>query len=182
MSNASVYVIHVGGGVGLLADRVDPLRQATIVDGGAERDTVTAGASRLGIRVDFAPLLEDDGEPHALVDSANSGPAEWRLLARQIGDAYELYDGFVVLHGTDTLAYTASALSFMLEDLSKPVVFTGAKVPLYEPRTDAFNSMLNAIALAGYEATGLPRLAEVVVCFGPMILRANRTRMLSAAG
>jgi L-asparaginase len=83
------------------------------------------------------------------LDSSDFSPEDWVTLANQIGKNYHEFDGFVVLHGTDTMAYSASALSFMLEGLSKPVIFTGAQVPLSEIYNDAKRNLIVAILLAG---------------------------------
>ncbi|NOX62018.1 MAG: asparaginase [Chloroflexi bacterium] len=104
-------------------------------------------------------------------DSVDLGPADWLALARHIGRRYEAYDGFVILHGTDTLVYTAAALSFLLEGLNKPVILTGAQLPIGEVRSDARNNLLTAVELA---ATGHPQVREVGVYFNDRLLRGNR--------
>lgn len=109
-------------------------------------------------------------ELEPLIDSANLLPEDWQQLGQQLIQHWQDYDGFVVLHGTDTLAYTASALSFMLRGINKPVVLTGAQIPLLQPRTDASNNLTNALLLA---ASGV--INEVVVCFSNRILRGNRS-------
>ena len=99
--------------------------------------------------------------------------------ARPIQNGYADFDGFVVLHGTDTLAYTASALSFLLGDLDKPVVVTGAQKPIFEPASDGAKNLRNALAIAGYQASNLPLVPEVSVCFGSVLLRGNRATKVS---
>lgn len=109
------------------------------------------------------------------LDSANATPRHWYRLADAIAAEAQHRAGIVVIHGTDTLAYTASALSFLLPELTIPVVVTGAQIPLVEPRNDARGNLLAALEIAG---GGQP--AEVCVCFGPRLLRGNRTTKVRA--
>lgn len=110
-----------------------------------------------------------------ILDSADMNPDDWFKIAGVIHDNYYEYDGFVVIHGTDTLAYTASALSFMLEELAKPVVVTGSQLPFFEPLSDARQNFLGAVVFAG-----LADICEVCVFFSHRLLRANRTRKVDA--
>jgi lysophospholipase len=112
-----------------------------------------------------------------LLDSANLGLAEWVRFAADIAEAYDRYDGFVVVHGTDTMAYTASALSFMLSGLGKPVILTGAQIPLEHLRNDALDNFLGALMLAGHY-----RIPEVAVYFHHKLLRGNRCTKVDAVG
>ena len=109
-----------------------------------------------------------------VVDSSDMNPAIWARIAHRIEDNYELNDGFVIIHGTDTLAYTASALSFIFENLSKPIVLTGAQLPIFHPRTDGIVNLSNAIYIAGYKSFNLPCIPEVSICFNDDLLRGNR--------
>ncbi len=104
-------------------------------------------------------------------DSVDLGPQDWLLLAQHIGDHYEQYDGFVVLHGTDTMVYTAAALSFLLDGLHKPVILTGAQLPIGAVRNDARNNLITAMELA---ASGHSQVAEVGIYFNDRLLRGNR--------
>lgn len=104
-------------------------------------------------------------------DSVDLGPADWLHMARHIGERYDAYDGFVILHGTDTMVYTAAALSFLLDGLHKPVILTGAQVPIGEVRNDARNNLITAVELA---ACGHPQTAEVGIFFNDRLLRGNR--------
>lgn len=151
---------------------------------------VPAGAERLrealdglgraqGIEWDLRSLTEADGSEVGPLDSSAVGPRHWLTIAAAIERVYHSYDGFVVIHGTDTMAYTASALSFLLVNLGKPVVVTGSQSPIFVERTDATLNFLNALYVAGYKATGIPRVPEVTVCFGDHLLRGNRTRKVS---
>lgn len=110
------------------------------------------------------------------IDSSNIAPAHWVAIARQIEKHYHNYDGFVVLHGTDTMAYSASALSFMLQNLQKPVVFTGAQVPIGRFRTDARYNLITALEVAGARRNQQPAIPEVCICFGNMVVRGNRAK------
>lgn len=115
------------------------------------------------------------------IDSSNVTPARWSELAHIIADNYADYDGFVVLHGTDTMSYTASALSFMLENLSKPVIFTGSQIPMGILRTDGRENLITAIELAATTtAEGEPVVKEVALYFQNCLFRANRTSKHSA--
>ena len=112
-----------------------------------------------------------------LLDSSNMTVREWNCIAELIAQKYDDYDGFVVLHGTDTMAYTASALSFMLDGLNKPVVLTGSQIPLCEIRSDGRDNLITALLIAG---EGIVR--EVCLYFGGKLLRGNRATKYSADG
>ncbi len=112
-----------------------------------------------------------------LLDSANMTPSDWLKIARDIADRYDDYDGFVVLHGTDTMAYTASALPFMLDGLRKPVILTGSQIPLCEVRNDARENLITAMILAA----DYP-IPEVCLYFGNRLMRGCRTVKVNANG
>lgn len=115
------------------------------------------------------------------IDSSNVTPARWSELAHIIADNYDAYDGFVVLHGTDTMSYTASALSFMLENLSKPVIFTGSQIPMGILRTDGRENLITAIEIAAAtDNQGRAMVPEVALYFQNRLFRANRTSKHSA--
>jgi L-asparaginase len=109
-----------------------------------------------------------------LIDSSDTSPQFWVQLATLIYDNYNNYDGFVVLHGTDTMAYTASALCYLLENLSKPVILTGSQLPLGVMRTDGRENILNSIEIAAAKIDGKPRVPEVCIYFENALLRGNR--------
>jgi L-asparaginase len=116
-----------------------------------------------------------------LLDSANASPDTWVKIGNLIYENYEAYDGFVVLHGTDTMAYSASALSFMLQNLAKPVVFTGAQLPIGEVRTDARENLLGALEIASAKRNnGSPRVPEVSLYFNDRLLRGNRAKKVQS--
>ena len=114
------------------------------------------------------------------IDSSNMNIEEWIKLASIIKDNYDTYDGFVVLHGSDTMSYSASALSFMLENLAKPVVFTGSQLPIGDLRTDAKENLITAIQVASLQDKGRPVVAEVCLYFEYKLYRGNRTTKISA--
>ena len=110
-----------------------------------------------------------------LIDSSDTNPDFWIRLAQLIYNQYDNFDGFVVLHGTDTMSYTASALSFLLEDLSKPIILTGSQLPLGVMRTDGRENILNSIEIAATQVNGLPMVPEVCIYFENSLYRGNRT-------
>ena len=115
------------------------------------------------------------------IDSSNVSVENWAVMARLIRDNYAKYDGFVVLHGTDTMSYSASALSFMLENLAKPVIFTGSQIPIGILRTDGRENLITAIEIAGAQnEDGSPLVPEVALYFQNRLFRGNRTTKLSA--
>lgn len=114
-------------------------------------------------------------EYQPLLDSSNMTVSHWNSIARDITDQYDHFDGFVILHGTDTMAYTASALSFMLENLSKPVILTGSQIPLSEPRNDAIENVITSLWLCAHKP-----ISEVCILFNQRLLRGNRAQKISA--
>ena len=110
------------------------------------------------------------------IDSSAMTPSHWADIARVIEENYEAYDGFVVLHGTDTMAYTASALSFMLENLNKPVIITGSQLPIGEVRTDGEENLITALQIAAAkDRTGSQMVREVAILFENYLWRGNRS-------
>lgn len=116
------------------------------------------------------------------IDSSNMNPQHWADIAKAIEDNYDDYDGFVVLHGTDTMAFTASALSFMLENLSKPVIITGSQLPIGEVRTDGDENLITALQVAAAidKRTGEAMVQEVAILFENHLWRGNRSTKMSA--
>jgi len=110
-----------------------------------------------------------------IMDSSNMNPESWVKLVEIIEKNYEQYDGFVILHGSDTMAYSASALSFMLENLNKPIIFTGSQLPLGEIRTDGRENLLTSVEIASAKVDNTPIVSEVCIFFENQLLRANRT-------
>ncbi|MFT4995286.1 MAG: L-asparaginase [Paraglaciecola sp.] len=116
-------------------------------------------------------------EYDTLIDSSDMSPSDWQFIADDIYQNYHDYDGFIILHGTDTMSYTASALSFMLENLGKPVIVTGSQIPLAQLRSDGQENLLNAL----YLAANYP-IPEVTLFFSNQLFRGNRSRKVDADG
>ena len=114
------------------------------------------------------------------IDSSNMNPDEWVFIAEIIQKNYDLFDGFVVLHGSDTMSYSASALSFMLENLSKPVIFTGSQLPIGDLRTDAKENLITAIQIASLRENNVAIIQEVCLYFEYKLYRGNRTTKINA--
>ena len=114
------------------------------------------------------------------IDSSNMNIEEWIKITKIIEENYTNYDGFVVLHGSDTMSYSASALSFMLENLDKPVIFTGSQLPIGDLRTDAKENLITAIQVASLQENGKPVITEVCLYFEYKLYRGNRTTKISA--
>ncbi|MFA5959033.1 MAG: asparaginase [Tatlockia sp.] len=114
-------------------------------------------------------------EYQPLLDSSNMTLTEWNRIAKDIAEEYTHYDGFVIFHGTDTMAYTASALSFMLENLGKPVIVTGSQIPLSEVRNDAMDNVITSLWLCAHQP-----IYEVCIYFNQRLLRGNRAQKISA--
>lgn len=128
------------------------------------------------------PALSHEDMPHfiikeyePLLDSSNMTVNEWNRIAADIAHEYEHFDGFVIFHGTDTMAYTASALSFMLENLDKPVILTGSQIPLSEIRNDAVDNVIISLWLSAHQP-----INEVCIYFNQQLMRGNRTQKISA--
>ncbi len=141
---------------------------------------------------DFSKLLKSIPELNQLhckiesfsfetpIDSSNMNPANWANIVTIIEDHYESHDGFVVLHGSDTMAYSASAVSFMLENLAKPVIFTGSQLPIGDLRTDAKENLITSIQIAALREKGKAVVQEVGLYFEYKLYRANRTTKINA--
>lgn len=166
----SLLLIYTGGTIGMVKDSVNgslsPLPFNHIMDEIPEINRANCTLSSYT----FDPPL----------DSSNVNSEQWVKMASIISDNYESYDGFVVLHGTDTMAYSASALSFMLENLAKPVVFTGSQLPIGSLRTDAKENLISAVELAAARKDGKPTISEVVIYFESKLFRGNRTSKYNA--
>ena len=166
----SILVIYTGGTVGMVRDKVSgalvPLDFSQVSKHVPELD-------HAGIRVEAVSF-------DTPIDSSDVAPKHWRSIASTVMECMDRFDGFVVLHGTDTMAYSASALSFMLEGLRKPVIFTGSQLPIGIPRTDGRENLLSALMLAAHTTDGEPTVQEVAVYFGNHLFRGNRTHKESA--
>ncbi len=114
------------------------------------------------------------------IDSSNMRPEIWIEIGKIFEEKYHQYDGFVVLHGTDTMAYTASALSFMIDNLEKPIIFTGSQLPIGELRTDAKENLITSVLLASLMENSQPKIKEVCIYFEYKLFRANRATKVNA--
>jgi len=168
-----VLMIYTGGTIGMLpSDEANPTSPL-----------VPATWERLSGYLSALDTLDIEPEMHSLplIDSSNMAPAYWMDIAGVISDHYDTYEGFVILHGTDTMTFTATALSFLLENLGKPVVLTGSQIPVSEPRNDALQNLVTSLMVAAPSASGLPVVPEVCILFHDVLLRGNRARKLSAS-
>ena len=166
----SILVLYTGGTIGMMQD---PKTGALVPFDFDNIYTHLPVLKNFGYQIDFYSF-----DP--LIDSSNMSPDFWVRLATKIGEEYENYDGFVVLHGSDTMAYTASALSFMLENLSKPVVLTGSQLPMGVVRTDGRENFLAAIEIAAAKEDDTAIVPEVCIFFQDQLLRGNRTTKFDA--
>lgn len=166
----SVLLIYTGGTIGMVADPVSG--RLMPFDFSHLKDMVPE-LGRLEIN-----LVGEAFDPP--VDSSDITLTHWRQMAQLVHDRYNDYDGFVILHGTDTMSYTASALSFMFENLAKPVILTGSQLPIGVLRTDGKENLITAIQLAALEKQGAPVIQEVAIYFGSSLYRGNRTQKYSA--
>lgn len=172
-NNGNVLMIYTGGTIGMLPEVEDnPLSPL-----------VPADWSKLE---KFVPILqnmriEPDLKAMNLIDSSDMHPDYWVEIAKVIGENYKDYEGFVVLHGTDTMTYTATALSFLLENLNKPVIITGSQVSIGMPRSDAVQNLVTSLMLATPSKFDLPLVPEVCIFFHSLLLRGNRTRKVSSS-
>lgn len=116
-----------------------------------------------------------------LIDSSDVEPSHWVALVNLINEKYDEYDGFVILHGTDTMAYSASTLSFMIEGLTKPVIFTGSQLPIGTPRTDGKENLISSVEIAAAkDEEGHALVPEVCICFDNVLIRGNRSRKFNS--
>ncbi len=166
----SILIIYTGGTIGMV------------------HETKTGSLVPIDFKhiTDHVPVLSSFGVDLQSVtfdpvkDSSNIDPEMWVKMAETIEVNYDKFDGFVVLHGTDTMAYSASALSYMLGNLSKPVVFTGSQLPIGLPRTDGRENLITSIEIAAARENGKPLVPEVCIYFDNELTRGNRTTKLSA--
>ncbi len=171
MNTNAILLIYTGGTIGMRQDPSDGALRP--VDFGQILEEVPE-LRKFALRIDaysFDPLI----------DSSDVEPGLWQALATLIRDRYDRYDGFVILHGTDTMSYSASALSFLLENLAKPVVFTGSQLPVGAPRTDGKENLVSAVEIAAArDAEGHPVVPEVCVLFDSHLMRGNRSTKINA--
>ena len=166
MTQSSLLLIYTGGTIGMKQDAADqtlkPFDFSQIVE---EVPEIRKFAAKI-----------DSWTFDPLIDSSDVEPGMWQALARLIQEKYDSYDGFVILHGTDTMAYSASALSFMLDGLTKPVIFTGSQLPIGVPRTDGRENLISSIEIASAkDGEGHAMVPEVCIFFGSQLIRGNRS-------
>ncbi len=163
-TEAAILLIYTGGTIGMVSDKQNeslvPFDFSEVIHRVPEMRQFNV----------FMTVLSLDPP----IDSSNIGVEHWIKLAQVINVNYAQYDGFVILHGTDTMAYSASALSFLLENLGKPVIFTGAQVPIGRLRTDARRNLITALEIASAHALGKTLVPEVCIYFNTVLLRGNR--------
>ena len=166
-----LLIIYTGGTVGMALSRAGDLVPMQF----GRLDRKMPELTRLPFRLSLLSLPEP-------IDSSNVTPADWLFLAQLIGRHYADFDGFVVLHGTDTMAYSAAALSYILEHLGKPVVFTGAQLPVGANRSDAQRNLITAleIAAARHPRAGTVRVPEVCVFFNDELIRGTRAKKVES--
>jgi L-asparaginase len=168
---ASVLVIYTGGTIGMVKDAANgslmPVNFERLLSNIPE-------ISRLDIQIDIHTFDQT-------IDSSNIQPAHWIQMVEVIEQHYEQYDGFVVLHGSDTMAFSASAVSFMIENLSKPVIFTGSQLPIGVLRTDARENFITALEIAAMKESGRTKVSEVCIYFEYHLLKGNRTTKFSSS-
>lgn len=166
-----ILIIYTGGTIGMIEDPVTKALRP--FDFSHLMDNVP--------KVKMLNYDIDNTQFEPPIDSSDMSPAHWQDIARSIADNYDKYDGFVVLHGTDTMAYTASALSFMLKNLRKPVIITGSQLPIGEVRTDGEENLITALQIAAAtDVDGSPMVQEVAILFEDYLWRGNRATKRSA--
>ncbi|MCW3077963.1 MAG: 1-alkyl-2-acetylglycerophosphocholine esterase [Bacteroidetes bacterium] len=162
---SSVLLIYTGGTIGMMQDahtnELRPFDFKSLTQQIPELNKFAIGLSSIAFK-----------KP---IDSSNMHPVVWIELAKTIKENYSKFDGFVILHGSDTMSFTASALSFMLENLSKPVVLTGSQLPIGIIRTDGKENLITAIDIDGSKIKDKPVVAEVCIYFEYKLYRGNRT-------
>ncbi|MBQ0770176.1 MAG: asparaginase [Bizionia sp.] len=166
----NILLIYTGGTIGMIKDPETGALRAFDFD-------------NLLVRIPELKLLECNIETTSFdepIDSSNMKPEYWVEIAEVIEEHYHAFDGFVVLHGSDTMSYTASALSFMLEHLAKPVVFTGSQLPIGDLRTDAKENLITSIQVTALQHYNKPVIKEVCLYFEYKLYRANRTTKINA--
>lgn len=168
--NSSVLLIYTGGTLGMVKDKetntLAPYDFTEILANIPEIERLDFAISQLSLS--------------KTIDSSNIQPKTWIELAQIIKTYFNDFDGFVIIHGTDTMAYTASALSFLLENLSKPVIFTGAQLPIGVPRTDARENLITSLEIAATKIDGRPVVPDVAIYFNSSLLRGNRSKKVES--
>ncbi len=161
----NIFIIYTGGTIGMVQDS----ETGTFIPFDFELiEKNLPDLSRLNYK-----LTVHSFDP--IIDSSNMRPSIWLEMAKIIRDNYELYDGFVILHGSDTMAFSASMLSFLLEGLQKPIIFSGSQLPIGEIRTDARENLMTALEIASAKRDGISIIQEVCILFDNKLFRGNRS-------
>lgn len=160
-----VFIIYTGGTIGMVNDA----KTGALIPFNFEQ--IKENVPELA-RLNYE-IAVHSFEP--IIDSSNMHPDQWKVLAEIIEKNYEEFDGFVILHGSDTMSFTASALSFMLKNLAKPVVLTGSQLPIGEIRTDAKENLITALEIAATKQYGKAVVPEVCIYFDNQLFRGNRS-------
>jgi L-asparaginase len=168
---SSVLIIYTGGTIGMVKDAVSGALEPVTFE---RLQANIPEIDRLDIRLDIQTF-------NPTFDSSNLHPTHWVTLIEIIEREYKNYDGFVILHGSDTMAYTASALSFMIDNLSKPIILTGSQLPIGVLRTDARENFITALEIAAMKVNNKPMISEVCIYFEYHLLKGNRTTKFSAS-
>jgi L-asparaginase len=171
-----VLVIYTGGTIGSASRDLDDPESPEVVYPWEDLKKAVRGLSDIPFHVDAISFKDP-------LDSANVGPRHWRTMAHIIEQYYTQYAGFVIAHGTDTMVYTASALSFILENLEKPVIITGSQIPaLKKIRNDAEQNLITSLLIANHEFARIPVVPEVAVFFRDKLIRGSRCKKVDASG
>ena len=166
----SILIIYTGGTFGMVQDESGAL-----------------APFNFGKAIERIPILRSLGLKLTVIsfpvpiDSSNIALGDWKNMAYIIEENYSQYDGFVILHGTDTMAYSASAMSYMFEGLNKPIIFTGAQIPIGQLRSDARENMITALQIASAKEDGQPLIKEVAIYFNFVLIRGNRAQKVRSS-
>lgn len=166
---ASILIIYTGGTLGMVYNSkgaLEPFDFQQILE-------KVPYLKNLGLHLTVISLEE-------LIDSSNINTVHWKIIGSTINDNYQQYDGFVVVHGTDTMAYSASAMSYMLQGLNKPVIFTGAQLPIGSARSDARENLITSLEIASAKKGGMPIIPEVCIYFNNHLFRGNRCKKVES--
>lgn len=171
MDTPRILIIYTGGTIGMVEtpDGLQPFDFSHLMDN-------VPKIGKLGYKIDSVQFPQP-------IDSSNMNPTYWGQIVKIIADHYDDHDGFVILHGTDTMAYTASALGFMLKNLRKPVVITGSQLPIGDTREDGTENLISAVEVAAAKTDdGQPMIQEVVISFQDFIVRGVRSTKFTSTG
>jgi len=179
MAKTRLFILYTGGTIGMGPQNPEVSDSPLIPQSWEQLQRYMHSIHEDGY---FSKVKNIEFEYHSfpvLLDSSQLDISHWIQMAKEIEKRYDDFDGFIIIHGTDTMAYTASGLSFIFNNLNKPVVLTGSQLPISHSRTDAITNFSNAIHIAGAKAFGLPPINEVSICFNDRLLRGNRSTKAS---